>query len=38
MPVQGFGIFQIPDATECERVVTDALNILFRKGKWDFLC
>ena len=20
MPIQGFGVFQIPDATECERV------------------
>lgn len=25
MPMQGFGVFQVPDATECERVVTDAL-------------
>lgn len=21
MPIQGFGVFQIPDATECERVL-----------------
>ena len=27
MPVQGFGVFQIPDATECEKVVTDALAV-----------
>ena len=25
MPLLGFGVFQIPDNTECERVVTDAL-------------
>ena len=30
MPVQGFGVFQIPDATECERVVTDALAVGYR--------
>ena len=30
MPVQGFGVFQIPDAAECERVVTDALTVGYR--------
>lgn len=30
MPVQGFGVFQIPDAAECERVVTDALAVGYR--------
>ena len=30
MPMQGFGVFQIPDATECERVVTDALATGYR--------
>ena len=30
MPVQGFGVFQIPNASECESVVTDALAIGYR--------
>ena len=30
MPMQGFGVFQIPDAAECERVVTDALAVGYR--------
>lgn len=30
MPVQGFGVFQIPDAAECERVVSDALSVGYR--------
>ncbi len=30
MPIQGFGVFQIPDATECERVVTDAFAVGYR--------
>lgn len=30
MPVQGFGVFQIPDAAECERVVADALAVGYR--------
>lgn len=30
MPVQGFDVFQIPDATECERVVSDALAVGYR--------
>lgn len=30
MPVQGFGVFQIPDAAECERVVSDALSVSYR--------
>ena len=28
--MQGFGVFQVPDATECERVVTDALATGYR--------
>ena len=30
MPVQGFGVFQIPDATECEKDVTEALAVVYR--------
>ena len=30
MPILGLGVFQIPDAAECERVVSDALNIGYR--------
>ncbi len=30
MPLEGFGVFQIPDATECERVVYDAINTGYR--------
>ena len=30
MPIQGFGVFLIPDAAECERVVTDALTVGYR--------
>lgn len=30
MPILGFGVFQIPDASECERVVTDALGVGYR--------
>ncbi len=30
MPLEGFGVFQIPDADECERVVYDAI----RTGYW----
>lgn len=30
MPIQGFGVFLIPDAAECERVVTDALAVGYR--------
>ena len=26
MPIPGFGVFQIPDAEECERSVYDALH------------
>ena len=26
MPLEGIGVFQIPDAAECERVVYDAIN------------
>ena len=30
MPLLGFGVFQIPDAAECERVVSDALRTGYR--------
>lgn len=30
MPMEGFGVFQIPDATECEQAVSDALNAGYR--------
>ena len=33
MPILGFGVFQIPDAEECERSVYEALQKSVRKGK-----
>ena len=30
MPLEGFGVFQIPDAAECERVVYDAIQTGYR--------
>ena len=30
MPILGFGVFQIPDATECERSVLDAIETGYR--------
>ena len=30
MPVLGFGVFQIPDAQECERCVIDAIQVGYR--------
>lgn len=30
MPALGFGVFQIPDAAECERVVRDAIEVGYR--------
>ena len=30
MPSAGFGVFQIPDAAECERAVSDALSVGYR--------
>jgi 2,5-diketo-D-gluconate reductase A len=30
MPILGFGVFQIPDATECERAVIDAIDTGYR--------
>jgi 2,5-diketo-D-gluconate reductase A len=30
MPVIGFGVFQIPDQTECEKCVIDAINLGYR--------
>lgn len=26
MPLEGFGVFQIPDATQCEQVVYEAIR------------
>ena len=30
MPLEGFGVFQVPDSSECERAVTDALDAGYR--------
>ncbi|MBB2147473.1 aldo/keto reductase [Pedobacter gandavensis] len=30
MPILGFGVFQIPDASECEKAVTDAITTGYR--------
>jgi len=30
MPILGFGVFQIPDHDECERVVLDAIEVGYR--------
>ena len=30
MPLLGFGVFQVPDAEECERSVTDAIRVGYR--------
>ena len=30
MPILGFGVFQIPDPSECERSVIDAVNAGYR--------
>ena len=30
MPLEGFGVFQIPDMTECEHVVYDAIKVGYR--------
>lgn len=30
MPMQGFGVFQIPDFEQCRRAVSDALNVGYR--------
>ena len=30
MPIEGFGVFQIPDANECEKVVYDAIKVGYR--------
>lgn len=30
MPMEGFGVFQIPDAAECEQVVYDAIKTGYR--------
>lgn len=30
IPLEGFGVFQVPDAAECERAVTEALEVGYR--------
>jgi len=30
MPILGFGVFQIPEAEECERCVVDAISAGYR--------
>jgi diketogulonate reductase-like aldo/keto reductase len=30
MPILGFGVFQVPDPVECERAVTEAIEIGYR--------
>ncbi len=30
MPMEGFGVFQIPDAVQCEQAVSDALDVGYR--------
>lgn len=30
MPLEGFGVFQVPDGSECERAVTDAIECGYR--------
>ncbi len=30
MPMQGFGVFQVPDADICEQAVTEALSVGYR--------
>lgn len=30
MPILGFGVFQVPDLAECERAVTDAIEVGYR--------
>lgn len=30
MPLEGFGVFQVPDANVCEQAVTDALSVGYR--------
>mgnify|MGYP002768971862 FL=1 len=30
MPILGFGVYQVPDFDECERVVSDAISVGYR--------
>lgn len=30
MPMEGFGVFQVPDPAECEQAVTDAISVGYR--------
>ena len=30
MPLEGFGVFQVPDAAECEQAVLDAISSGYR--------
>ena len=34
MPLEGFGVFQIPDAAECEQVVYDAIKLFITTKVW----
>ncbi len=33
MPILGFGVYQIPDLKECERVVSEAIEVLLIQHK-----
>ncbi len=37
MPLEGFGVFQIPDPTQCEQVVYDAIKTGYRWVRFDQL-
>ena len=30
MPLEGFGVFQVPDLSECEKAVSEALEVGYR--------
>jgi len=30
MPLEGFGVFQVPDSTECEKAVLEAIETGYR--------
>lgn len=30
MPILGFGVYQVPDLDECERVFSDAISVGYR--------
>lgn len=35
MPILGYGVYQIPDAAECERCVLDAIEVGYRPSIWE---